>query len=97
MTEVGTGEFGTAAVIAAFLVPLVSLIRKNSWSRQTTYLVGMAAALVSAFAGALVDGNISSGQEFVATFAVSLATSQTLYNLYFKNTELNATLTAKGN
>lgn len=89
------GAVGTAAILAIMLMPLVSLLKKPTWSRQAKYLLGMAAALVCAIAGAFVDGHVKSAGEFVAYLGVSLATSQTIYNLYFKDTEVQQELAAK--
>jgi hypothetical protein len=89
-------SLGTAAMLAVFLMPLVSLIKKPSWSPKTTYLLGMAAAIVCAVVGAVVDGDVKSPQEFVAYFGVALATSQSLYTLYFRDTELQSTLAGIG-
>lgn len=86
------GGLGTAAALAVFLMPLVSFVKKPNWSRQTKYLLGMAVALVCAAVGAVVDGNVKTWSEGVAYFTVALATSQTLYNLYFKDTDLETRL-----
>lgn len=83
---------GTATSLAVFLVPVVSMIKKPTWSRQAKYLVGMLAALLCAVVGSLVDGEVKSLSEGVAYFGTALAASQTLYNLYFKDTELETKL-----
>jgi hypothetical protein len=87
-----SGGLGTAAMLAVFLMPVVSLIKKPTWSRQVKYLVGMVAALICALAGTVIDGNVKSWGEFLAYFSVSLATSQTLYQMYFKDTEIEEKL-----
>jgi hypothetical protein len=81
---------GTAAAIAMILVPVVSLIKRPTWSPQAKYLLGMAAAFVAAVAGAFVDGNFSNVQDFAAYFGTALASSQTLYTLHFENSKLEA-------
>lgn len=83
---------GTSTALAMFLVPLVSFIKKPTWSRQAKYLLGMVAALVCAVVGALVDGDVKSVGEAVAYFSTALATSTTLYTLYFKDTDLEVKL-----
>ena len=90
----GSG-LGTAAALAVILMPVVSLIKRPSWPDQAKYLLGMAAALICAIAGALVDGQVKSPSEFVAYLGVSLATSQTLYTMYFKDTDMQKNLAEK--
>jgi hypothetical protein len=85
----------TATAMALFLVPIVSFIKKPSWSTRAKYLLGMGTALFCAVVGALVDGEVNSTAEAVAYFGTALAASQTLYTLYFADTGLEATLRAK--
>jgi hypothetical protein len=87
---------GTAALLSVFLMPIVSLIKKPTWRHEAKYLLGMAAALLAAIVGAFVDGSVKSVAEFVPYFGTALASAQTLYNLYFGNTEANKKLEEVG-
>lgn len=86
---------GVSTALAAFLVPMVSLIKRPYWPRQAKYALGMAAAFVCAIAGALVDGNVKTPSEFGAYAATALATSQTIYALYFADTALEERLSGE--
>lgn len=87
---------GTAAVVAAFLMPIISLIKKPTWSIEAKHILGMAAALIAAVVGAVVDGHVNTVQEFIPLFGTSFVSAQTLYTLYFSKTQMNATLGAVG-
>jgi hypothetical protein len=76
---------GTSAVLAALLVPAVSLFKRPEWPYQVNYLIGMAVALVCALAGAALDGSLTP-EQIGAGFVTSLATAQTIYALYFSGT-----------
>lgn len=82
----GTGA-GSAVLIATILMPVISMVKKPSWDTKSKYLIGMAAALFAAICGAVVDGEVKNLGELGTYFAVALGYSQTLYNLYFKDTE----------
>lgn len=86
---------GTAAVIAAVLVPLVSLIKKPSWSTEAKHMLGLGSALVAAIAGAVVDGHVNSVNELIPYLTTAFTTAQTLYVLYFSKTDLNTKLENK--
>lgn len=88
---------GTAATIALILVPVISLVKRDSWSTQVRQTVAIAAALVAAIGGAIVDGNISNLGEFVAYLGTARLVAETLYTQYFGGTTLNARLEAVGN
>lgn len=88
--------FGTTAAVAAVLVPFVSLIKRPSWSPKVNYAVGMVAALIAAVIGALVDGDVNTWGEGAALVLAALGTSQTVYQLYFVNTDVNNRLTETG-
>ena len=90
--EIDPTTMGTVALIATFLVPLVSLIKKPTWSRQAKYALGLAAALLSTIIGAVINGDIGSVSEFVAYLSTGLASAQTVYNLYFVDTDVNESL-----
>lgn len=92
-----TQSLGTAAAIAMVLVPIISLIKRDTWSTQVRQIVALAAALVAAIGGALVDGNISNVGEFVAYLGTARLVAETLYTQYFGDTPLNARLEATGN
>ena len=83
---------GSAALVATFLVPLVSLIKQPNWRHEAKYLLGLFAALIAAFAGALIDGNITNVSEVIAYFGTAFASAQSLYNLHFTKTNLEAKL-----
>lgn len=83
---------GTSAALAVFLVPLVSFVKKPTWSYRVNYLIGMVVALVCAIVGALADGHVNNLSSAVAYFGTALATSQTIYSLYFKDTNLETKL-----
>lgn len=87
---------GSAATFALLLMPFVSLIKKPSWSDKAKQALGLGAALVAAFIGALVDGNVNTWQEAVAYFATARLVAETLYTQYFRGTEANAKLEAIG-
>lgn len=87
MDAVDPAGLGTAAIIATFLVPMLSFIKKPEWSHQAKYLLGMVGALVAASVGAVVDGDVTNVAEFVPYFGTAFASAQTLYNLYFTNTK----------
>lgn len=94
MTDGATGA-GTAALLAVFLVPFVSLIKRPTWGTKANYAVAMAAALVCAIAGAAVDGQVTSWSTLIANLGVALGTSQTIYMLYFADTNAETVLAAK--
>lgn len=83
---------GSAAFFAMFLMPLVSLLKKQKWATEVKYLISMGAAVIAAIGGAAVDGNIGSFAEFIAYLGTAQATINGLYTMYFKNTKLNETL-----
>jgi hypothetical protein len=87
---------GTAAVIAAFLMPVISLLKKPTWSTSFSHVVALVAALIAAVAGAYVDGSVHTVGELVPYMGTAFATSQTLYTLYFSKTEVNAKLESIG-
>lgn len=87
-----TEGLGTSAVLALFLVPIVSMIKRPTWSKQAKYLLGMLASLICAAVGALIDGDVKSVSEFVAYAATALAVSQTIYTMYFENSDLEERL-----
>jgi len=89
------GDLGTTAAIAAFLVPIVSWIKRPTWGSKANAVLAMVAALVAAIAGAVVDGKLTWSSEFISQIGVAFATSQVVYQLYFKETGLNTTLTNK--
>lgn len=86
---------GTTALVAAALVPVVSLVKRASWSKKQNYLVGMIAAMIAAVVGALADGHVTTWQQALTQVLVGLGTAQTVYTLYFKDTNLDKKLTAK--
>lgn len=90
---------GISALAAMFLMPLVSLIKKPSWSTQAKQLLGLSAAFVAAMAGAVVSGDLttSNWEAIIAYIATARMTAETLYTQYFGNTEVNAKLEASGN
>ena len=96
---IDSGSLGTAALVATFLMPVVSLIKKDSWSAQARQLLGLSAALVAAVVAGQIDGSLSlnNWESVVAYFATARVVSETLYAQYFGGTELNAKLTAVGN
>jgi peptidoglycan/LPS O-acetylase OafA/YrhL len=83
---------GTTAIIASFLVPVVSYLKRKGWTDRQKYLLSLVAAFVAALAGALVDGHVNNWREAVPLVGTALATSQTVYALYFRNTEINQKL-----
>lgn len=87
------GDLGTTAVIAMFLVPIVSLVKRPNWSTKVNYVLGMVAALIAAIAGMIVDNHGKTWRELIPQFGVAFSTSQVVYNMYFANTTVNAKLT----
>lgn len=85
-------SLGTAAIVAVFLVPIVSLIKRPTWRLEAKHLLGLGAALVAAIVGALVDGHVNTLQEFIPLVGTAFMTSQSLYALYFNDTKLNEKL-----
>lgn len=92
-------SLGTAALVAMFLVPIVSLIKRDNWSDQVKQLLGLGAALVAAVIAGAVDGTLSfdSWESIVAYFGTARLVAETLYSQYFRNTALNTRLEAVGN
>jgi hypothetical protein len=84
---------GTTALLASVLVPLVSYIKKPTWSDRAKYAIGMVAAVVAAVVGAFADADVNSWQEVLTLVLVALGTSQTIYNMYFRDTSINTKLT----
>lgn len=98
MEGIDAGSLGTSAVIATALIPVVSLIKNPTWGRQAKYALGMVAAVVAALLGAVIDGGLDGGWQAIGVrIATALATSSTIYNLYFENTNLNDRLEQTGN
>lgn len=89
---------GTAALVATFLMPIVSLIKKDHWRMEVKQLLGLAAAFVAAVVAGLVDGELSldNWESIIAYFATARVVAETLYTQYFKDTEANAKLEAVG-
>lgn len=83
---------GTTAVVAAILVPIVSLIKNPKWNDKKKYAVGILAAAISAVIGALIDGNVKTWQQAFSLIFTALGTSQTVYMMYFKDTDMNSKL-----
>lgn len=90
------GELGTTAAIATFLVPFVSLIKRPTWGRKLNTAISMAASMVAAIAGAAIDGKLTGGTELLSQFGVAFATSQVVYQLYFRDSDINEKLESKG-
>lgn len=88
-----TVALGTAAAVAVLLVPLVSLIKKDSWSSQAKYALGLAASLVAAMVGGLIDGDINSLKEGFSYIGTAFLSAQTIYSLFFKGSSIDNTLT----
>lgn len=84
---------GTTGIIAIMMIPLVSIIKRPSWGTKINYLIGMGAALVAALIGGVVDGKIKKPSEALAYIGTAYASSQMVYNLVFKDTQVNADLT----
>lgn len=84
---------GTTTAVAVALVPIVSLIKNPKWGTKVNYAIGMVAAIVSAIAGAIMDGGVGAPNEWAARVLVALGASQTVYMLYFRDTDLNEKLT----
>lgn len=91
-TVIDPAALGSAALVATFLVPLLSLIKRPNWSNEAKQLLALAGALVAAIVGAVVDGSINNATELVAYFGTASVTAQTLYGLYFKKTALEQKL-----
>ncbi len=89
-------SLGVAAIVAVFLVPVISLIKRPTWSVEAKHLLGMVAAIIAASVGALVDGHVNTIQEFIPYVGTAFTTAQTLYTLYFRDTSVNAKLEAVG-
>lgn len=87
---------GTAAVVATMLIPVVSYIKARTWPSEIRYLVGLLAAFIAAFVGAVADGHVHNVKEFIPYLGTSFITAQTVYQMYFSKTELNAKLTDGG-
>lgn len=90
-----TTAVGTTALVAAALVPLVSLIKRPTWTEKQSFALGMAAAAVAAVVGALVDGHVKNVQQGLTLALTALGTSQSVYMLYFRDTDINDTLSKK--
>lgn len=89
------GGLGTAALVATLLLPLVSLIKQPTWSANAKQALGLAAALVAAVIGALVDGNVNTWQEGIALLGTARLVADTVYAQFFRETQFNETLTEK--
>lgn len=85
-------SIGTAAAVAAFLLPIVSLIKRPEWKTETKHMLGLLSAIIAALVGAVVDGHVNSVQEFIPLLGTSFVTAQTLYVLYFSKLDINAKL-----
>jgi hypothetical protein len=93
-----TEALGTAALVATFLIPIVSLIKQDTWRPEFRQLLGLAAALVAAIVAGLVDGELKldNWETIFAYFATARVVAETIYTQYFKNTEVNEKLEAVG-
>lgn len=93
------GSLGTAALVATFLIPIVSLIKKDTWRDEFKQLIGLAAAFVAAVVAGAIDGQLSfdSWESIFAYFATARVVAETLYTQYFRSSGLNARLEAVGN
>jgi hypothetical protein len=90
------GDLGTTALIAMFLVPVVSAVKRPSWSSKVNFAVSMVAAAIAAVAGIAIDNQGKTFRELVPQFSTAFATTQVVYQLYFGDTSLNAKLTSIG-
>lgn len=88
---------GTTALIAVGLVPLVSLIKRPSWSARVNYAVGMVASIIAATVGTVLDSSNLTARDWVTNIFVGLGSAQTVYMLYFRETGVNDDLTNSGN
>lgn len=95
-TVVDPTALGSAALVATFLVPLLSFIKRPSWSSEAKQALALAGALVAALVGAVVDGSINNATELIAYFGTASVTAQTLYGMYFKKTALEKKLAEVG-
>lgn len=91
-------SLGTAALVATFLIPIVSLIKKDHWRDEVKQLLGLGAALVAAVVAGVVDGEleVDNWESIFAYFATARVVAETLYTQYFRNTEANTKLEAVG-
>jgi hypothetical protein len=93
-----TEALGTAALVATFLIPIVSLIKQDSWRPEARQLLGLVAAFVAAIVAGLVDGDLKldNWEAIFAYFATARVVAETVYAQYFNKTEANAKLEAVG-
>lgn len=92
-----SAALGTTAVVAAVMVPLVSLIKTDKMTPKQRYALGLAASFVAAVIGGVVDGQVKDIKGAVAYLGTAVAVAQTVYGLFFKDSSLDQKLTEMGN
>jgi hypothetical protein len=92
-----SAALGTTAVIAAVMVPIVSLIKTDKMTSKQRYALGLAASFVAALIGGVVDGHVKDVKGAVAYLGTAVAVAQTVYGLFFKDSGLDQKLTEMGN
>lgn len=82
-----------AAFSATVVVPLVSLIKKESWPTPVKFFVALALSAVVATLQTVTQNAVSSWHNFAMLWGIDLAATQAVYQMYFGNSNLDTTLT----
>jgi len=82
-----------AAFSASVVVPLVSLIKKETWPKPVKFLVALALSAVVATLQTITQNNINSWHDFAMLWGLNVAATQTVYQLYFGQSTFDQTLT----
>lgn len=84
-----------SVLVGAVLPVVVSLLKNVEWSRNWKTLFAVGVSFVAATISALLNGDISGWEEFIANLGVIHASSQVIYQGWFKDSNVDETLTEK--
>lgn len=80
--------------IASFILPwIISLLKKESWSRSTKFLLAAVLCLGTAAIVTAINGDLSSGKELGVVFLGILGLTTVFFQAVWQGTGIDDTLT----
>lgn len=86
--------YGYVAALSALMVPFVSLLKKEHWPNQVKFLISIVLALAISVVVVVVKFHVHTLAGFIPNAGLALGTMQLVYQMYFKGSEWDETLTA---